>query len=39
MTFPKRAIVVKISDGLGYPKNDEKYITKAFNRVLNVVDS
>ena len=38
MKFPKRAIVTTISCGCGYKANDEKYIGKAFNRVLNVVD-
>lgn len=35
--YPRRAIVVKVSDGLGYEKNDWKYIGKAFNRVINIV--
>ena len=39
MDFPQRAILIKVSDGLGYHKNDEKYIGKAFNRVLNIVDT
>lgn len=38
MEFPKRAIVVRLSCGGGYPSNDEKYIGKAYKRVLNVVD-
>jgi len=36
--FPKRAIVINICDGLGYKGNDEKYIGKAFNRVVEIVD-
>jgi len=36
--YPKRAIVTKTSDGLGFMSNDAKYIDKAFNRVVEIVD-
>ena len=36
--YPKRAIVTKVSDGLGFTANDAKYIGKAFNRVVQIVD-
>lgn len=36
--FPKRAIVTQVYDGLGFTNNDNKYVGKAFNRVVEVVD-
>lgn len=33
----KKATITKIRDGLGYPKNDEKYIGRAYNQVVKLV--
>jgi len=33
----KRVVITKISDGTGYPKNDQKYIGKAYNQVVKLV--
>ena len=36
--LPKRAIVINVSDGLGYKNNDDEYVGRAVNRVVEIVD-
>lgn len=33
----RKAAVTKVSDGTGYPTNDQKYIGKAYNQVVKIV--
>ncbi len=33
----KKAVVTKVNDGLGNSKNDEKYISKAYNQIIKLV--
>jgi len=33
----KIVAVTKISDGTGYPQNDQKYISKAYNQVVKLI--